>query len=115
VRGYSWLEESWDVSLPEKQERNLALILMTLSFFASRRVAESFAEETKVHDVPRMAATFRDAFPGAMVEYAEMGRAIQRALAEAQQPVVRPAASNVGRNDSCPCGSGLKYKKCCGS
>lgn len=25
------------------------------------------------------------------------------------------AVSNkVGRNDSCPCGSGLKYKKCCG-
>ncbi|HNW16714.1 MAG TPA: SEC-C metal-binding domain-containing protein, partial [bacterium] len=21
----------------------------------------------------------------------------------------------VGRNDSCPCGSGKKYKKCCGS
>jgi uncharacterized protein YecA (UPF0149 family) len=23
-------------------------------------------------------------------------------------------ASGVGRNDSCPCGSGKKYKKCCG-
>ena len=28
-------------------------------------------------------------------------------------PVVR-ADSKVGRNDPCPCGSGLKYKKCCG-
>ncbi len=25
-----------------------------------------------------------------------------------------PEFSNVGRNDSCPCGSGKKYKKCCG-
>jgi len=25
--------------------------------------------------------------------------------------VPRPA---VGRNDPCPCGSGLKFKKCCG-
>ena len=25
------------------------------------------------------------------------------------------AAPKVGRNDSCPCGSGKKYKKCCGS
>ena len=24
-------------------------------------------------------------------------------------------AGNPGRNDPCPCGSGLKYKKCCGS
>ena len=24
-------------------------------------------------------------------------------------------AKKVGRNDPCPCGSGKKYKKCCGS
>ncbi|HOJ35929.1 MAG TPA: SEC-C metal-binding domain-containing protein, partial [Clostridiales bacterium] len=23
-------------------------------------------------------------------------------------------SEKVGRNDPCPCGSGLKYKKCCG-
>jgi preprotein translocase subunit SecA len=27
---------------------------------------------------------------------------------------VRPSAASVGRNDPCPCGSGKKYKKCCG-
>ena len=27
---------------------------------------------------------------------------------------VRASASKVGRNDPCPCGSGKKYKKCCG-
>jgi len=27
---------------------------------------------------------------------------------------VRRAAPKVGRNDPCPCGSGKKYKKCCG-
>jgi preprotein translocase subunit SecA len=26
----------------------------------------------------------------------------------------KPAASTVGRNDPCPCGSGKKYKQCCG-
>ena len=31
-------------------------------------------------------------------------------------PPVEPihADKNVGRNDPCPCGSGKKYKKCCG-
>lgn len=29
------------------------------------------------------------------------------------KPYVRSEAK-VGRNDTCPCGSGLKYKKCCG-
>ncbi|MCX7843449.1 MAG: preprotein translocase subunit SecA [Clostridia bacterium] len=32
---------------------------------------------------------------------------------EAKKPVVKN--SKVGRNDLCPCGSGKKYKKCCGA
>jgi preprotein translocase subunit SecA len=30
----------------------------------------------------------------------------------APQPIVRNP--KIGRNDLCPCGSGKKYKKCCG-
>lgn len=30
-------------------------------------------------------------------------------------PVKASAAKKVGRNDPCPCGSGKKYKKCCGA
>ena len=30
------------------------------------------------------------------------------------QPTPKRAPAKVGRNDPCPCGSGLKYKKCCG-
>ncbi len=29
-----------------------------------------------------------------------------------QQPIINP--KKIGRNDPCPCGSGKKYKKCCG-
>jgi uncharacterized protein len=32
----------------------------------------------------------------------------------ARQPVVH-ATPKIGRNDPCPCGSGKKYKKCCGA
>ncbi|MDR1692800.1 MAG: preprotein translocase subunit SecA [Oscillospiraceae bacterium] len=31
-----------------------------------------------------------------------------------KQPIRKTAAAKVGRNDPCPCGSGKKYKKCCG-
>jgi len=41
-----------------------------------------------------------------------MARAAQ-APAPQQRTVVREAPK-VGRNDPCPCGSGLKFKKCCG-
>jgi preprotein translocase subunit SecA len=30
-----------------------------------------------------------------------------------KKPIVRD--DKVGRNDPCPCGSGKKFKKCCGS
>jgi hypothetical protein len=30
-------------------------------------------------------------------------------------PVTIPAAQQVGRNEPCPCGSGKKFKKCCGA
>jgi hypothetical protein len=44
-------------------------------------------------------------------------RALKEAFDEAAsgkpKPVKRPG-SRIGRNDPCPCGSGRKYKKCCG-
>jgi preprotein translocase subunit SecA len=33
---------------------------------------------------------------------------------EVRKPVVKSQKDKVGRNDLCPCGSGKKYKKCCG-
>ena len=34
---------------------------------------------------------------------------------KASAPRLRPATTKAGRNDLCPCGSGRKYKKCCGA
>ncbi len=36
---------------------------------------------------------------------------------QTQGPVMRPkkAVQEIGRNDACPCGSGKKYKNCCGA
>ena len=36
------------------------------------------------------------------------------ATAEKPRPYVKKAEQKIGRNDPCPCGSGKKYKKCCG-
>ena len=46
--------------------------------------------------------------------------ALQREPASAPRPretapASRSAMGKTGRNDPCPCGSGLKYKKCCGA
>ena len=38
-----------------------------------------------------------------------------RQLADIKPPVTQPEKQKkVGRNDPCPCGSGKKYKRCCG-
>jgi preprotein translocase subunit SecA len=43
------------------------------------------------------------------------GPAQQTPVAQAaQRREAAPVAKKVGRNDPCPCGSGKKYKKCCG-
>ena len=39
--------------------------------------------------------------------------AAQNAGAEKSKPQVK-SDKKVGRNDPCPCGSGRKYKQCCG-
>ena len=35
-------------------------------------------------------------------------------LPSPSRPTLPPSGGKVGRNDPCPCGSGKKYKKCCG-
>lgn len=37
----------------------------------------------------------------------------QNPISEKQTPIVN-TEKKVGRNDPCPCGSGKKYKNCCG-
>ena len=35
-------------------------------------------------------------------------------IATNENEISQQTATKIGRNDTCPCGSGLKYKKCCG-
>lgn len=50
-----------------------------------------------------------------VVKIAAAGTAESKAATtEKPRPYVKKASQKVGRNDPCPCGSGKKYKKCCG-
>jgi preprotein translocase subunit SecA len=55
----------------------------------------------------------RGAGPAPLQSAADGGGPIQPA--EARPVTIRREAPKVGRNDPCPCGSGKKYKKCCGA
>ena len=45
---------------------------------------------------------------------ASSGREEERAVQEAESFGTIVKGPKIGRNDPCPCGSGKKYKKCCG-
>ena len=102
LHGYQWLE--------------FHATFMALTFFASRQTAENFVAETEEHSLDTLAEAMVQVFPAAVASFARIGRALHEILAEqyeedASEPV---RATKIGRNDPCPCGSGKKYKKCCG-
>ena len=58
--------------------------------------------------VPRLSSTER-------TQTIKVARAGQTNIAPTQNPSPVKAQKKVGRNEPCPCGSGKKYKKCCGA
>ena len=66
----------------------------------------------KTQNVQRV-QVIREAAPGAPRMRRPVGP-LANAAAMPNRPVVNKGPK-VGRNDPCPCGSGKKYKKCCGS
>ncbi len=99
--------DSWAAILQGDEEARMALsgLLMLIDIAQ----AESDLPEPEVQDLTEMAP---DLIP-VWVECLNAWRASQH---PASQPAMPPAptVAKVGRNDPCPCGSGKKYKKCCG-
>lgn len=79
---------------------------------AAKPVAECLAEAAG-HDGNRYV---RDALGEIGSWYCYEKPAPRPPRAERPRPAITPARAmpKVGRNDPCPCGSGKKYKKCCG-
>ena len=118
LRGHQWLKELWEETVPEELDDELGSILMALSFFSSREIAEGFHVEASTGGQPfeAMADAIHRVVPKAVAQYAHMGRSIATVMAEheSDEPELTDEAK-VGRNDPCPCGSGKKYKRCCGA
>ena len=122
-RGYYWLEETWQGYLPgdgqsddpreQEVDAEFSAAVMVLSFFASREFAEAAARETGM-DLSTFASDVHGLFADAIGSYAGIGRAIQAAVEEVDRTPYQRESPKIGRNDPCPCGSGKKYKRCCG-
>ena len=118
LRGHQWLEELWEEYVPETLDEEFGATMMTLSFFSSRELAEGFRSEMTALNpsLHAVAETMRRVFPDAVSQYAHIGRSIATVMTEHDAEAPEPTrAAKVGRNAPCPCGSGKKYKQCCGT
>jgi preprotein translocase subunit SecA len=57
---------------------------------------------------------FESVFKSAGITTDDLRNVIKEIQAEKSTPEVR-TEPKIGRNEPCPCGSGKKYKKCCGA
>ncbi len=118
IIGHDWQSRVLTQYTPEDLQNELAGHMMVLSFFANREIASRFAAETKNADatVESMAGDMQNLFVDAMSGLAHLAKIIQQVLQEKNATAQQPAQSEkIGRNEPCSCGSGKKYKKCCGS
>jgi len=81
AQGHDWLEEAWDVDLPQDVDDELGACLSALLFFIDPEFARALLEESgqSADELPALAQTLLDNFEGAMMGYAEVGRMIYQA------------------------------------
>ena len=119
---HDWLAKVWEEYLFDELDEECGATLMVLSFFGSKQLANAYFNDMKPRKRDRrdesfddFAMTMRRMFPDALASYAHIGRSIFEAVLEHSKGGGEPAVSEkIGRNEPCPCGSGKKYKKCCG-
>jgi uncharacterized protein len=115
MTGYEWLEDTWEPYLTGDLSEEFGTMLLVLSFFSSRNIAEAYRVELGIASLEEMATTMREMFPAMMYDHATLGRAIHRGVMEQGKQEPTRATTKTGRNAPCPCGSGRKFKKCCGA
>jgi preprotein translocase subunit SecA len=72
-------------------------------------------EERKLRDTWSIASTEHEAAGSFDESRRQSQRAVEADQSDQKPKPIHRVAPKVGRNDPCPCGSGKKYKKCCGS
>ncbi|GAB5508207.1 MAG: YecA family protein [Rhizobiaceae bacterium] len=106
--------DSWDAIADSDDEvaAGSIMTLTTLSIIAAENsdAVQEFRETLDDNVVETLRAEAPDLIPGAIMA---LHRWRTRSTASRTNPA--PRRRKVGRNDACPCGSGRKYKRCCGA
>jgi uncharacterized protein len=116
-RGHTWLEHTWSRHFQTTLLEQYTAIMITLMFFASREdpLAMAICSSWNKDQLNDMAESTVFCFSAAMETYAKWGLGQRQLIAEGKIKEPRSRAGKQGRNEPCRCGSGRKYKKCCGA
>jgi uncharacterized protein len=108
LAGIRLAPEGWQPLLEDEDTRRMLLPIIVLGNQDGWELLETDVD-------PKMAAQAAlDDVESAVVEISRFWRGEwRRQSAVLHQSAIRPRTLRVGRNESCPCGSGRKYKRCC--
>lgn len=109
VQGLELWPEGWDAGLPEAAVQNVRAALDELMAPWATDDAETADEDTRLQWLEQAVSSLETV----LGQWRSLGLAGPELLLADEPAVHTPSA--VGRNDPCPCGSGKKYKKCCGA
>ncbi|WP_349371565.1 UPF0149 family protein [Salinarimonas sp.] len=104
--GLNLRPKAWTTYTLDRRANQALLGLMALAGIAARR-EEGLADEADPSLFPELNETIDATAPDVITTWVRIIAEHARAMAA---PAVQP-----GRNDPCPCGSGRKFKKCCGA
>jgi uncharacterized protein len=109
MQGVAMRRRGWTAMFTDEQEGQL----MTIALVAGE-VEPSWPETPLTDELREKIEALMGAGAGrAYHRFAAERRAAARLARETK--TVRREAAKVGRNEPCPCGSGRKYKQCCGA
>ena len=107
-QGMRAFEEMWD---------RIAEKVLTMIYRVEGQPADYlgslWTDQTPQHNAPGQSSQAAEATQAAEAYQQESGGHEPGAATATADPIVN-AEKKVGRNDPCPCGSGKKFKKCCG-
>jgi uncharacterized protein len=109
-----WLQED-DPFIHNEEIDDVSLSLFYVHSLADPEAVEKSIVEGDTFDPfdEKTIVNLFSAMPSAVSTLTAFGREQDRLRMDAMQST-GPSTLKVGRNASCPCGSGKKYKKCCG-
>jgi uncharacterized protein len=111
--------EGWETLFNDEGEEDLSVIPLVAGDVDPDWPEEPVTPDLQDDVLKSMAVGFGRAYQrlrsGKVADCAEAYDRMVEATSVPEVETFRRTEAKVGRNDACPCGSGKKYKKCCGA